>query len=47
MRDDAADQDARVQAHVARAAYGITEEIEHRDANRAAERDICVGECVR
>jgi hypothetical protein len=47
MSDDAANQNARVQAHVSRAAHGITEEIEHRDAHRAAKRDVRVSECVR
>ena len=47
MSDDAANQNARVQAHVSRAAHGIAEEIKHSDANRAAERDVRVGECVR
>jgi division protein CdvB (Snf7/Vps24/ESCRT-III family) len=38
--DDAANQHACVQAHVSRPAHGIAEEVEHRDDDRAAERDI-------
>ena len=39
---DATDQNARMQAHVARAAHCVTEQVEHGDADGAAEGDVGV-----
>ena len=46
MDDDAGDEHAGVQAHVAGAAHRVAEEVEHADADGAAERDVRIGERV-
>jgi hypothetical protein len=46
MDDDAGDEHAGMQAHVAGAAHRVAEEVEHADADGAAERDVRIGERV-